>query len=89
MKPRLIKLLTQQALRIDRPLPTQYGGIVGMSLFGPRAIDAFLLPVARVYWERWEEQLKTLEEALAKSAEGKGGRWHGRSHWAACRRHRV
>ncbi|KAL7448223.1 hypothetical protein ACHAWC_001575, partial [Mediolabrus comicus] len=60
MKPRIMKLLTQQALRLDRPLVTQYGGIVGISLFGPRAIDAFLLPVAREYWERWDKELQTL-----------------------------
>lgn len=58
MKPRCIKLLTQQALRFDRPLSTQYGGIVGISLFGPRAIDAFLLPLARDYWETWNAELK-------------------------------
>lgn len=58
MKPRCIKLLTQQALRLDRPLPTQFGGIVGISLFGPRAVDAFLLPLAREYWETWEAELK-------------------------------
>mmetsp|Transcript_23047 Transcript_23047/g.41113 ORF Transcript_23047/g.41113 Transcript_23047/m.41113 type:complete len:541 (-) Transcript_23047:107-1729(-) len=60
MKPRIIKLLTQQALRVDRPLATQYGGIVGISLFGPRAVDAFLLPLAREYWERWEGELHRL-----------------------------
>eukprot|EP00584_Thalassiosira_punctigera_P019470 CAMPEP_0172555466 /NCGR_PEP_ID=MMETSP1067-20121228/58434_1 /TAXON_ID=265564 ORGANISM="Thalassiosira punctigera, Strain Tpunct2005C2" /NCGR_SAMPLE_ID=MMETSP1067 /ASSEMBLY_ACC=CAM_ASM_000444 /LENGTH=508 /DNA_ID=CAMNT_0013343989 /DNA_START=11 /DNA_END=1537 /DNA_ORIENTATION=- len=60
MRPRIVKLLTQQALRADRPLATQYGGIVGISLFGPRAVDAFLLPLAREYWERWEEELKRL-----------------------------
>jgi transcription initiation factor TFIID subunit 6 len=60
IRPRLIKLFTQQALRKDRPLPTQYGGIVGISLFGPRAIDAFILPLAREYWECWEEELRTL-----------------------------
>mmetsp|Transcript_28456 Transcript_28456/g.52535 ORF Transcript_28456/g.52535 Transcript_28456/m.52535 type:complete len:508 (-) Transcript_28456:68-1591(-) len=60
MKPRIIKLLTQQALRVDRPLATQYGGIVGISLFGPRAVDAFLLPLAQEYWERWEGELQCL-----------------------------
>eukprot|EP00581_Thalassiosira_minuscula_P006718 CAMPEP_0183705730 /NCGR_PEP_ID=MMETSP0737-20130205/2763_1 /TAXON_ID=385413 /ORGANISM="Thalassiosira miniscula, Strain CCMP1093" /LENGTH=598 /DNA_ID=CAMNT_0025932955 /DNA_START=66 /DNA_END=1862 /DNA_ORIENTATION=- len=60
MKPRMIKLLTQQALRVDRPLVTQYGGIVGISLFGPRAVDAFLLPLAREYWERWEGEMTRL-----------------------------
>jgi hypothetical protein len=48
---------------MDRPLATQYGGIVGISLFGERAVDAFLLPMAREYWERWE---KELEEVMAR-----------------------
>lgn len=68
IKPRVIKLLTQQALRIDRPFPTQYGGIVGISLFGSRAIDAFLLPLARAYWERWEMEL----DIVTKSGGGGG-----------------
>jgi len=60
MRPRIMKLLTQQALRMDRPLGTQYGGIVGISLFGPRAIDAFLLPLVQEYWECWEKELEAL-----------------------------
>ena len=66
MRPRIIKLLTQQALRLDRPLATQYGGIVGISLFGPRAVDAFLLPIAREYWEHWEGKLHDMTEAAKK-----------------------
>jgi len=69
MKPRIMKLLTQQALRVDRPLATQYGGIVGISLFGPRAVDAFLLPVAQEYWECWDGELK----ALMKNTNGGSG----------------
>lgn len=65
MRPRLIKLLTQQALRLDRPYATQYGGIVGISLFGPRAIDAFILPLAREYWECWVEELRMLRTTIA------------------------
>ena len=65
MRPRLLKLLTQQALRLDRPYATQYGGIVGISLFGPRAIDAFILPLAREYWECWEEELRMLRATVA------------------------
>lgn len=71
MKPRVLKLLTQQALRTDRPLATQYGGIVGVTLFGPRAVDAFLLPLAREYWERWEGELRRLTD-------GQGGRGDGK-----------
>lgn len=40
------------------PLSTQYGGIVGISLFGPKAINAFLLPVALEYWGQWEKKLE-------------------------------
>lgn len=70
MKPRVMKLLTQQALRVDRPLATQYGGIVGISLFGPRAVDAFILPVAKEYWECWEGELKSLAESNSSSGDG-------------------
>ncbi|KAL7536577.1 hypothetical protein ACHAWF_005503 [Thalassiosira exigua] len=61
MRPRVLGLLARQALRPDRALATQYGGIVGTRLFGSRAVDAFLLPVAREYWERWEEELHRIE----------------------------
>ena len=71
MKPRIIKLLTEQALREDRPLVTQYGGIVGISLFGPRAVDAFLLPLAKDYWERWENELHSLSAKKTTDVEGK------------------
>lgn len=75
MKPRIIKLLTQQALRIDRPLVTQYGGIVGLSLFGARAVDAFVLPVARGYWEWWEAELeRCVNESSGGDEVEEGGR---------------
>ncbi|KAK1746227.1 transcription initiation factor TFIID subunit 6 [Skeletonema marinoi] len=77
MKPRIMKLLTQQALRVDRPLATQYGGIVGISLFGPRAVDAFLLPVAQEYWECWEGELKS----LIKNEGSSGGGGKKRDVW--------
>jgi hypothetical protein len=69
LKPRMIKMLTEGALRKDRPLATQYGGIVGISLFGARTVDAFLLPLAQDYWERWEGELQTLRN---NSANGNG-----------------
>ena len=75
MKPRIMKLLTQQALRLDRPLVTQYGGIVGISLFGPRAIDAFLLPVAKEYWECWDKELQTFVNNSSSSSGKKRDVW--------------
>ena len=71
MRPRIMKLLTQQALRMDRPLGTQYGGIVGISLFGPRAIDAFLLPLVQEYWECWEKELEALTNNNNNNTNGK------------------
>mmetsp|Transcript_14989 Transcript_14989/g.32656 ORF Transcript_14989/g.32656 Transcript_14989/m.32656 type:complete len:110 (+) Transcript_14989:1-330(+) len=40
------------------PLTTQYGGLVGISRFGPKAVDAFLLPLATPYWTRWDDALQ-------------------------------
>jgi len=42
----------------DRSIGTQYGGFVGITLFGPNAINAFLLPLAVEYWGQWEEKLE-------------------------------
>ena len=57
LKARVLRTLCE-ALSPDMPLTTQYGGIVGISRFGPKAVDAFLLPLATSYWTRWEEALK-------------------------------
>lgn len=65
---RVIKLLTHQALRPDRPLVTQYGGIVGLSYFGPRIVDAFILPIAREYWERYEDEKRKLVASMGGGA---------------------
>ena len=64
---RVIKLLTHQALRPDRPLVTQYGGIVGLSYFGPRIVDAFILPIAREYWVRYEDERRKLVASMGGS----------------------
>ena len=42
----------------DQSLGTQYGGFVAMTLFGPKAINAFLLPLALDYWNHWEDTLE-------------------------------
>ena len=44
------------------PLTTQYGGLVGISRFGPKAVDAFLLPLATPYWTRWEDALQASQD---------------------------
>lgn len=40
---------------------------MGISMFGPRAVDAFLLPLAREYWEKWETELKKVVSISDKS----------------------
>jgi TAF6 C-terminal HEAT repeat domain len=47
-----------QAIGPDRPLATRYGGFVAISCFGPKAIDAFLLPSILACWKEWETELE-------------------------------
>ena len=66
LKPRILKELCK-AVQVGQPLPTQYGGFVGITLLGPRSISAFLLPLALEYWKDWEDKLndtKELEERV-------------------------
>jgi len=51
-----------EATAADKPLPTIFGGIVGVMLFGPKAVDAFLLPLVIPYFTQWEESLKTVDD---------------------------
>jgi transcription initiation factor TFIID subunit 6 len=57
LKARVLRTLCD-ATGPDKCLPTQYGGFVAITLFGSKAINAFLLPLALEYWKTWE---KTLE----------------------------
>jgi len=56
LKARVLKTLCDAA-GPDKCLPTQYGGFVAIALFGPKAINAFLLPLALQYWKTWETTL--------------------------------
>lgn len=56
LRARILKTLCG-AVSPNKCLPTQYGGIVGISLFGARAIGAFLLPISLKYWKAWERSL--------------------------------
>jgi hypothetical protein len=46
-----------EATAADKPLPTIFGGIVAITLFGPKAVDAFLLPLIIPYFKKWEASL--------------------------------
>jgi hypothetical protein len=43
----------------DKRLPTIFGGIVAITVFGPKAIDAFLLPLTVPYFKKWDASLET------------------------------
>uniref|UniRef100_A0A7S4RRF6 TAF6 C-terminal HEAT repeat domain-containing protein n=1 Tax=Ditylum brightwellii TaxID=49249 RepID=A0A7S4RRF6_9STRA len=58
LKARVIKTLCE-AMSPDKPLSTQYGGMAGLSLFGPKTVDAFILPLAKGNWEKWEKALES------------------------------
>jgi transcription initiation factor TFIID subunit 6 len=61
LKSRVLKTLCD-AVGPDQSLPTQYGGIVAISLFGPKAINAFILPLALDYWKRWSDSLARVND---------------------------
>jgi transcription initiation factor TFIID subunit 6 len=48
-----------EATAADKPPPTIFGGIVTITLFGPKAVDAFLLPLTIPYFKKWETSLET------------------------------
>jgi hypothetical protein len=45
------------AIGPDRSLSTRYGGLVAITFFGSKAINAFVLPLALDYWEQSESAL--------------------------------
>lgn len=58
LKARVLRTLCD-ATSPDKSRNSQYGGIVAISLFGAKAIDAFLLPAVPAYWEKWDKALAT------------------------------
>ncbi|CAB9521142.1 TFIID subunit 6 [Seminavis robusta] len=53
----------------DKTVTTQYGGIVAISLFGSKAIDAFLLPVVPAYYQEWEKELAKVTDDMERRTE--------------------
>jgi transcription initiation factor TFIID subunit 6 len=45
---------------------SRYGGLVGMTLFGGKAVDAFVLPVASAHWDEWMAALEVQQNAAQK-----------------------
>lgn len=56
LKSRVLRALCQA---LDGSLSSRYGGMVAITLFGGRAIDAFLLPTVLDSWTAWEDELET------------------------------
>jgi transcription initiation factor TFIID subunit 6 len=61
LKARVLRSLCD-AIGPDKALSTQYGGIVAVSLFGSKAINAFILPVALEYWTQWKDSLARVND---------------------------
>lgn len=61
MKARVLRTLCD-AIGPDKSLPTQYSGIVAVSLFGPKAINAFILPLTLEFWKQWNERLSRITD---------------------------
>ena len=56
LKARVLKTLSD-AIGPDKSLSTRYGGLVGITFFGPKAINAFILPLVLDYWNQSEKML--------------------------------
>ena len=66
LKARVLKTLSD-AISPNRSLSTRYGGLVAITFFGPKAINAFVLPLALEYWKQSETMLEKctdLEERM-------------------------
>lgn len=58
MKSRVAKSYVE-AIGPNQALTSVFGGIVGITALGDKAIEAFLVLVAPKFWVRWEEALKS------------------------------
>jgi hypothetical protein len=56
-----------EAIGYDRPLPTMYGGLVAIAFFGPKAVDAFVIPAVIRLWNEWAASLDKTTSLLARS----------------------
>jgi len=61
-----VKVLEQlhEAIVNNRPLTTVYGGLIGLSFFGAKAVDAFVLPLAIGYWNLWTKKLEKTSDMI-------------------------
>jgi transcription initiation factor TFIID subunit 6 len=66
LKSRVLRALCQA---LDGSLPSRYGGMVAIALFGCRSIDAFLLPTVLDSWTEWEQQLENADLSIEKEME--------------------
>lgn len=67
LKARVLKTLSD-AIGPDKSLSTRYGGLVAITFFGSKAINAFVLPLALDYWKKSETALanaNNLEQRMA------------------------
>lgn len=61
LKARVLRSLCD-AVGPEKALATQYGGIVAISLFGHKAINAFILPLTLEYWSQWNDGLASITD---------------------------
>jgi transcription initiation factor TFIID subunit 6 len=70
LKSRILRTLCQ-ALEMDddHNLSSRYGGIIAITLFGNRAIDAFIIPLVIDCWDVWEDELGKISSSNRQSSE--------------------
>jgi transcription initiation factor TFIID subunit 6 len=67
LKARVLRTLCN-ATAPDQALASRYGGLVAIALFGTKAIDAFVLPVAASSWKQWMDRLAVVEDPVEETA---------------------
>jgi len=66
IKPRISKTLREALLNSERPMTTQYGAIVGLSVMGPLTIQNVLLPVMKRLLHRYYNAVVAAQQHVTK-----------------------
>lgn len=74
LKARVLKALCE-ATAPEKALTTCFGGLVAITLFGIKAVDAFLLPLAIPYIQQWDKALESSDTDLNECIEIERCQW--------------
>jgi TAF6 C-terminal HEAT repeat domain len=74
LKARILKTLCE-ATAPEKSLPTCFGGLIAISLFGVKAVDAFLMPLCIPYIQQWDNALESKSDDYEERMEIEMCQW--------------